>query len=199
MRFASLKIRGESEPTAGIFTTRIRTAHGVAKMKEIRLSVGRATMRHEDLAAWDFDRENLACPEHSKTCAISSDDGRYLDEPGQAELTSIIEELRPEPNGPSYFMLLFRNRAYLQAWMQPEGVRTEIRQWHDIRERHFTHWRAATAENPLVCRTIGGIPLAEENLLQLKEVGQLALAFREAPNALPKHQGVFCHVTQEAP
>lgn len=166
--------------------------------EEIRLAVGRATMRNEDLPAWDFDWENLACPEHSKTCIISTDDGRYLYEPGQAELMTLIEELRPEPNEPSYFTLMFRNRAYLQAWMHPEGVLTEIRQWHDIRERHFTHWRAATAENPLVCRTIGGIPLAEENLLPLKEVGQLAMVFHSNPAVLPAHAGVLWQATEEA-
>jgi len=42
-----------------------------------------------------------------------------------SELMEIIDELRTEPDAPSYHMLLFRNRA--QAWMHREGVLTEIR------------------------------------------------------------------------
>ena len=169
----------------------------IMEEEDIRVAVGRATMRNEDLAAWDFDWENLACPEHSKTCVISTDDGRYLYEPRQSELMSLIEELRPEPDTPSYFMLMFRNRAYIQVWMHPEGVLAEIRQWHDIRERRFTHWMAAMMENPVACRTVGGIWLAEENLLPSSIVAELCTAFLEAPEIIPQRPGAFWHVTAQ--
>jgi hypothetical protein len=166
--------------------------------EEIRLAVGRATMRGDDLPAWDFDWENLANPEFSNTGVISTDDGRYLYEPWKADLMSIIDELRPEPDKPSYFMLLYRNRGYIQVWVHPEGVFTEIRFWHDIVARRFTHWRASSTEAPVPCRSLGGIVIAEENLLPLSVVMELAIAFHSYPSVLPTHPGVFWHVTEEA-
>lgn len=167
--------------------------------EEVRIAVGRATMRGGDLPAWDFDWENLACPENSKTCVVSTDDGRYLYEPGEADLMWLMEELRPEPETPSYFMLLFRDHCYFQAWMHPEGVLAEIRVWHDIDARRFTHWRASNSPAPVPCRKLGDIEIAEENLLPLSVVSAMAMEFHAAPSALPRHSGVVWIVSEEGP
>jgi hypothetical protein len=164
----------------------------------VRLAVGRATLRGEDLPVWDFDWQNLAMPEQSKTCVISTDDGRYFYEPGIAEMMTFAEIMKPEPARPSYFMLLFRNRSHFQAWMHPEGVLTEIRLWRDVRAGRFTHWRAATARNVIPNRNIrGDLLVAEEDLIPWRLAMELALAYRKQPDSVPKLPGVFWRITDQ--
>lgn len=164
----------------------------------VRLAFGRATTRGEDLPVWDFDWRNLAMPEHSKTCVISTDDGRYFYEPGIAEIMSFAESMKPEPYSPSCFNLLFRNRSHFQAGMHPEGVLTEIRFWLDVRGGHFTHWRAATAPDVTPNRNIGNdVQVAEEDLIPWRLAMELAVAYRKQPDRLPESPEVFWRIIDQ--
>jgi hypothetical protein len=163
----------------------------------VRLAVGRATMRGEDLPVWDFDWRNLAMPEHSKTCVISTDDGRYFYEPGIAEMMSFAESMKPEPLSPSYFMLLFRSRSYFHVWMHPEGVLTEVRIWQNLRARQFTHWRASMANHPVPCRALEDLEVAEEDFVPWRIAIDMAVAFRSSPDNPPKAAGIFWRIIDQ--
>lgn len=166
--------------------------------ENVRLALGRATMRGGDLPVWDFDWQNLAMPEHSKTCVISTDDGRYFYEPGIAEMMTFAESMVPEPALPSYFNLLFRNRSHFQAWMHPGGVFTEILIWQDHYARRFTHWRAATAPNVVLSRSLRhNLEIAEEDLIPWRMAMELAIAYRKEPGRLPEFPGVFWRVVEK--
>ncbi|NLT71223.1 MAG: hypothetical protein GXX91_11090, partial [Verrucomicrobiaceae bacterium] len=119
--------------------------------------------------------------------------GRYLYDPAESEWVSLVEELRPEPEEPSYVCLLFPGDSYLEVWRHPEGMWVGIRLWHDPKSGAFTAWEASSSPRSESGPGYRGHPFPEEHLLSLGDALAVGMAFFRDPRKAPEVKGVWWH------
>jgi len=164
--------------------------------EKVSHAFGRALLRDAGMPAWDFEWENLVCPEFSKTWVISLDDGEYIYEPTESTTMGVIEQIRSHPDLPSYFCLLQNRSGYFEANRYPEGAVVSMRLWHDLVERRFTHWSASVGAQFGCIVDLGDFQADESDLLPWAGVGPLALAFMSDPTAPPAQAGIIWRIVE---
>lgn len=148
---------------------------------EQRILVGRALIRPPVLGTWDPVNHEIAYLRSAKICYLNRDGHDFLD-PSTAMIADTFEEIDPETDSGSNFLLLFRDATVFHAWIERVGLIVEI-----VVNGSAASYRAAYPGPGVPTREIRFMGMcADEEFLSFGTAQDILLRFLARPSKLPQ-------------